>query len=57
MTDEKMKRLIEEARLKYTECPDCGGYGYTEAVSMSWTDDQLEEFSCKTCEGHGCIEK
>ena len=32
-----------------TVCDACGGYGYTEAVSMSWTEEQFQEFSCKEC--------
>lgn len=30
-------------------CEECEGYGYTEAVSMSWTDSDFEEYACKQC--------
>ena len=37
-------------------CDCCGGYGYTEAISMSWIEAQFKEFECPCCEGYGVIE-
>ena len=30
-------------------CDTCGGYGYIEAISMSWTESDFEENVCKQC--------
>lgn len=30
-------------------CSTCGGYGYTQAMSMSWTEAQFNEFACPSC--------
>lgn len=30
-------------------CDVCSGYGYTEAISLSWTESDFEEYTCKQC--------
>lgn len=39
------------------ECGSCSGSGYTQAISMSWTDDQLEEFECPHCDSGWIFEE
>lgn len=36
-------------------CPACDGYGYTEAMSLSWSEAEAEEFSCVFCFGVGYL--
>lgn len=31
------------------ECGVCGGYGYTEVYSLSWTESDFEEYGCEQC--------
>lgn len=51
-----IKESDMEQKPKEIECSTCGGYGYTQAISMSWTEAQFDEFSCPDCEGYGVIE-
>lgn len=30
-------------------CDVCSGYGYTEVISLSWTESDFEEYTCKHC--------
>lgn len=40
-----IEHLVDEAAL----CETCWGTGYTESVSINWTEAQFEEFSCPDC--------
>lgn len=41
----KIEYLVEDA----TQCETCWGTGYTESLSMNWTEEQFREFSCPDC--------
>lgn len=42
--------------VREVECGSCGGYGYTEAVSLAWSESEFREFSCPSCCGDGFVE-
>lgn len=36
-----------------TECTTCWGTGYTQSMSMSWTEDDFVEYACPVCSESG----
>lgn len=50
------RRAGRDAALREVECGSCGGYGYTEAVSLAWSESEFREFACSCCDGAGFFE-
>lgn len=44
-----MKADVDHMVESATECTTCWGTGYTQSMSMSWTEDDFVEYACPSC--------
>lgn len=44
-----MKADVDYLVDRAAECERCWGTGYTQSLSMSWTEDDFVEYACPSC--------